>query len=177
MPFHDLNLAENKLLVLYVLETMKLPLSGSQITQIILENSDINYFLLQQYIDELTQNQLMEKSLSQGKSYYTITKQGKETLDLFANRLPKEICDEIRSYIKDHRSTILNESHNIATYQRRGDGEFEIQLKMMENETALIHLSLQVTTHQQAKDITNNWKQHGEKIYPAIIASLIKSYD
>ena len=68
MPFHDLNLAENKLLVLYVLETMKLPLSGSQITQIILENSDINYFLLQQYIDELTQNQLMEKSLSQERA-------------------------------------------------------------------------------------------------------------
>lgn len=177
MLFHDLNLAENKLLVLYVLEKMKLPLSGSQITQIILENSDINYFVLQQYIDELSQSNLIEKNNSQGKSYYTITKQGKATLDLFANRLSQEVGERIHSYMKDHRSTILNESHNIATFQKCGDGEFEVQLKMMENESVLMDLSLQVATHQQAKEIIDNWKKHGEKIYASIISSLIHTYE
>ena len=46
-------LAENKLLVLYVIKSLKQPISNTQLTEIILENNFINYFTLQQYISEL----------------------------------------------------------------------------------------------------------------------------
>ena len=46
-------LAENKLLVLYVIQSLKQPISKTQLTEIILENNFINYFTLQQYISEL----------------------------------------------------------------------------------------------------------------------------
>ena len=45
-------LAENKLLLLYILQVLKRPISNSQLTEIILENNLINYFTLQQYISE-----------------------------------------------------------------------------------------------------------------------------
>src|SRR5690554_1557357 len=93
------NIAENKLVLLYVLDKMKLSLSSIQITQIILENTNINYFNLQQYIEELTKNQLISKSLSQGKTYYSMTKRGKETLDLFSSRLPENWSKDIDKYI------------------------------------------------------------------------------
>ena len=51
-----------------------------------------------------------------------------------------------------------------------------MQLKILENEVELISLSLIVATQQQAKDITTNWKSHGEKIYPSIIKTLIDKY-
>ena len=46
-------LAENKLLVLYVIKSLRQPISKYTITEIILENNFINYFTLQQYISEL----------------------------------------------------------------------------------------------------------------------------
>ena len=46
-------LAENKLLVLYVIKTLKYPVTNTKLTEIILENNFINYFTLQQYIGEL----------------------------------------------------------------------------------------------------------------------------
>ena len=46
-------LAENKLLVLYVTDSLKHPITNTQLTEIILENNFINYFTLQQYISEL----------------------------------------------------------------------------------------------------------------------------
>ena len=46
-------LAENKLLVLYVIDSLKYPITNTQLTEIILENNFINYFTLQQYISEL----------------------------------------------------------------------------------------------------------------------------
>lgn len=176
MLFDDTNLAENKLVLLYVLDKIKLPLSSSQITQIILENSSINYFVLQQYIDELQQSQLIDKNISKEKSYYTITEQGKAILDLFANRLSQNFCKKMDQYLIDHRSSIFNESHYIATSRKKGDGEFEVQLKILENESVLIDLFISVATYQQAKDIIYNWKNFGEKIYPSIIKALIEKY-
>ena len=37
-------LAENKLLVLYVIKSLRQPISKTQLTEIILENNFINYF-------------------------------------------------------------------------------------------------------------------------------------
>lgn len=176
MIFDSDNLAENKLMILYVMNQMKLPLSSSQITQIILENSSINYFDLQQYMDDLFQSNLISKNNSQGKSYYILTKQGKETLHLFLKRLPKKWCEEIDLYISSNGNSILNESHNIATYKKKGDGEFWVELKIIENQSIIIDLSTSVGTHQQAKDISDRWKKNGEKIYASIIESLIKDY-
>jgi hypothetical protein len=52
--FKDMSeLAENKLLLLYIFCEIGMPVSNSHITQIILENNLINYFSLQQYLSEL----------------------------------------------------------------------------------------------------------------------------
>ena len=56
----SLELAENKLLLLYILKTLKQPISNTQLTEIVLENSFINYFTLQQYIAELDESKFIE---------------------------------------------------------------------------------------------------------------------
>ena len=40
-----LELAENKLLLLYIIKSIKYPISNTQLTDIVLENSFINYFM------------------------------------------------------------------------------------------------------------------------------------
>ena len=55
----SLDLAENKLLVLYIFSKLKFPISNIQVTQIILENNLINYFTLQQYILELVSSDFL----------------------------------------------------------------------------------------------------------------------
>lgn len=172
----DSNMAENKLLILYVLDQMKLSLSSIQITQIILENTPINYFTLQGYIDELTKNQLITKNISQDKAYFNLTKHGKKTLNLFISRLPKDWSIDMDAYISKNRNSILDESQNIGSFRKKGDEEFEVQLKILENESELINLSLGVATHQQAKDMVDNWKANGDKIYADIIKILIEKY-
>ncbi|NRT27469.1 putative transcriptional regulator [Clostridium beijerinckii] len=53
-------LAENKLLMLYVLKSIKNPISNTQLTEIILENNFINYFTFQQYLSELEESKFVE---------------------------------------------------------------------------------------------------------------------
>ena len=50
---YNQELAENKLLLLYIFDKIQLPVSNNLITEIVLENNLFNYFHIQQYLSEL----------------------------------------------------------------------------------------------------------------------------
>ena len=66
-------LAENKLLVLYVMDSLKQPITNTQLTEIILENNFINYFTLQQYISELISSDFLRYEIVNDKNLINIT--------------------------------------------------------------------------------------------------------
>ena len=89
-------LAENKLLVLYVIKSLRQPISKTQLTEIILENNFINYFTLQQYISELE----------------TIGKSVKNDFDNIKIKMHNSILDLLH-YVSDHSSYLLLNSFYI----------------------------------------------------------------
>ena len=70
-------LAENKLLLLFVLEVLNRPISNTQLTELVLENNLINYFTLQQYISELDSSQFISYKDVNEKKLLIITKKEK----------------------------------------------------------------------------------------------------
>ena len=80
-------LAENKLLVLYVMESLKQPITNTQLTEIILENNFINYFTLQQYISELISSDFLRYETVNDKNLINITEKGASTLSFFTDRI------------------------------------------------------------------------------------------
>lgn len=53
-------LAENKLIILYLIEKIEIPLSNSEIWQFALEKNLMDYFSVQQYLSELVESGLLE---------------------------------------------------------------------------------------------------------------------
>ena len=80
-------LAENKLLVLYVIKSLKQPISNTQLTEIILENNFINYFTLQQYISELEYSNFVKYIEKNAKKLISITDKGENVLSFFTDRI------------------------------------------------------------------------------------------
>ena len=71
-------LAENKLILLYLLDRIGMNITRNQLTEIVLENNLVNYFLLQQYITEL-QNANFLVTIKKNKSkVLSLTEQGKK---------------------------------------------------------------------------------------------------
>ena len=66
-------LAENKLLLLYILKTLNEPITNAQITDMVLENSLINYFTLQQYLNELDTSDFIHYQEMNDKKLISIT--------------------------------------------------------------------------------------------------------
>ena len=76
MHENSTELAENKLLLLYILKNLKMPITNGQLTDIILENNFINYFILQQYISELVHSSFVKYESVNEKNLLLLTDKG-----------------------------------------------------------------------------------------------------
>lgn len=165
-------LAENKLLVLYVINSLKHPITNAQLTEIILENNFINYFTLQQYISELITSDFLRYETVNEKNLIRITEKGTNTLSFFSDRISsikKKIIDDYLLSIVD---SIKKELTIHSDYTLGEDDSFIVDLQALENDNLLISLKVSVPTKKQAVSLCNRWKDNPSDIYNKIMNSL-----
>jgi predicted transcriptional regulator len=157
--FEDaLDLAENKLLLLYIFYKIKLPISNIQITQIILENNFINYFTLQQYMTELIASNLLTPTEQKGKHRLIITQKGDNVLSLFKGRISETKIQLIDDYLKTHLENIKKELTVSADYTIENKSNYLVNLTASEGNFTLIDIKLSVTSNKQARDLCIKWR-------------------
>ena len=165
-------LAENKLLVLYVIKSLRQPISKTQLTEIILENNFINYFTLQQSISELETAEFVEYIEKNNKKLITITTKGENVLSIFNDRISPIKRDIIDNYISKTIDNIKKELTIHSDYTIEKNNSFIVNLKALEDETLLIDLKISVPTKKQATSLCNRWKENPSDIYTKIVQVL-----
>ena len=165
-------LAENKLLVLYVIQSLKQPISKTQLTEIILENNFINYFTLQQYISELESSEFVGYVEKNNKKLITITKKGENVLSFFNERISPIKRDIIDNYISKTIDNIKKELTIHSDYTIEKNNSFIVDLKALEDEILLIDLKISVPTKKQALNLCARWKENPSDIYTKIVQVL-----
>lgn len=173
MYFDSENILENKLIIMYALNQFKTPLTKDQITQIILENIQISYFDIQFLVESLKTDEFIEEISDAGNYYYAISTTGKSTLQLFESRIPSFIKEIIGMFISQNKDKLLKQVKCQSSYNKQGDEEFIVNLKLCENDVVLIDLKLNVVNKNQADLMCANWDKNGDKIYSQIIDTLI----
>jgi predicted transcriptional regulator len=172
--FEDtLELAENKLLLLFIFKKIKFPVSNNQITQIILENNFINYFTLQQYLTELLSSNFLKYTDETGNHRFVITEKGIRVLSLFENRISEDKVNAVDTYLSEKINNIKKEVTVTADYTIENKGNFIVNLKALENDSILIDIKLNVGSNKDAKDLCHKWKNDSSEIYNKIIQLLI----
>jgi predicted transcriptional regulator len=167
-------MAANKLILLYIIDKISLPVSNLQITKLILENKYMNYFFLQQFLNELCDNNFLNREIFEEKSFYNITPSGKQTLSYFLNLIPFGIKSQIDNSIQLIQKNIKNETLITADFTPKSENEFVVSCKVHEDNFSLIDLEITVGSKADARMVCDNWKNHSQSIYPEIIESLTK---
>lgn len=166
-------LAENKLILLYLLDRIGMEITRNQLTEIVLENNLVNYFLLQQYITEL-QNANFIETINKNKSkVLSLTEQGRNVLSLFISRIPKDVVEKIEKYINEKINNIKKEIYLHADYTIEQNNAFIVHLSALENEVTLIDIKVNVPSKKHAIDLCQNWKSNSSKIYNDIMKTLL----
>lgn len=170
-------LAENKLILLYIIDKSNIPISNLQMTKLVMENKFMNYFIFQQFLDELCNLKYISSQITDNKTYYSITPLGKQTLGYFINHIPVGIMLIIDNCIHDMQKNIRNETFIKADFTPESENEFTVTCQVREDTFSLIDIKVSVGTKSDARAVCKNWQKYSQTIYSEIIESLIKSRD
>ena len=165
-------LAENKVLILYILNKVNKPITNDSLYKLVLSALDVNYFYFQQFLLDLIQNKYIVNFRKESKSLYEITESGKNTLTLTMDLLPGIIKLKADMNLKKELELSEEEYSVVAEYTPRSENNYIIICKIVENSETIFEVKTFAGSRDQAKEIVDNWKQNAEIIYPEIIRSL-----
>ena len=168
-------LAQNKLILLYSMKVLEIPIPNSEFIQFILENLSLNYFMIQQYLSELAEASLIEICpIHEDYSGYVLTKRGEDTLLYFEGRIPEAIRQQLTGNALVKKNERVKARQVTGHYYKKNDTEYIVTLKVIENETLLFSQSFNVVSQQQAKLICKNWNLESGSIFTQILGLLTK---
>lgn len=168
---HDLSI--NKLIILYLLKKVELPLTNTQLSNFVIDKGYTNYFSFQEYLHQLVSNDLIRTITTSKSTSYTITSEGLTTLDFFESRISDGIQDEIDAYLKENKYDIKQEVEITSEYIPEKDGDFLVHLVAKENSKILIDLTINVFDKEYAIKICDQWKDQSHILYKTILSNLL----
>jgi len=167
------SLAQNKLLILYIMNKVNKALNEDELLRIVLSVTDMNYFYLKQFILDLLEMKYIINYEANGISLYEVTEDGKNVLELTENIIPGIKKLEVDSKFKENMINIKDEFAVVAEFVPEGKNEYFVTLKIVENNKSLVDITLLAGSREQANLIIDNWKNSAHIIYPKLFKMLV----
>ena len=170
-------LAENKVLILYILNQVEDGLNENALFKIITSINNINYFFFKQVLTDLLDTKLVglyTKDNNDG-TVIKITSEGKNALSLTKDLLPGIIKLKADNILKEALLSIAEESSIIAEYFPKKENDFTIKCKIIENNETIFEVSTFAGSRENAKKIVNNWNKNANTIFPKILDLLLEN--
>lgn len=165
-------LAENKILILYILDKIGKPITNDGLLQLITSITDINYFYFQQFLLDLIHSNYIVSYTQNEEQLYAITKEGKTTLELTHDIIPGIVKLKIDSNF-DHELENIEEQFSITSdYTPLNEKEYTVTCKVTENSNTIFEVKVFAGSRDMAKSICDNWKEKAIDIYPKMIEIL-----
>lgn len=167
-------LAQSKLLLLYIIKESNHNFTKNQLTEFILEKNYMNFFSIQQYLSELLDSDFIELIDNDSEQEYRLLEKGNIALEYFIGKIPEKIKNDLE--VEFHSQTVKQkkETQVLSEYYEREDGQYVVNLKLVENGDTLFSLYLNVASEKQAEMISDSWKDKTDYIYSETIKLLIE---
>lgn len=158
---------DKKLIVLFVLKETKTSLSIDQIAKLCSEFEDITYFDICLYIEELKKSEYIIEKFQDSKSYYTLTDSGLEILSELLELVPGINLLNMKNklQIEDYRLPYEIDTNIIPI---KAD-EYKVGCYIKDGSDELINITIYAGDKNNAKKISEHWKENANDIYGKII--------
>ena len=165
-------LAENKVLILYILSKLNEPITNDNLLQLVISVLDMNYFYFQQFLLDLLEKNYIICFSQDGKQVYQITEDGKNALSLTDDMLPGIIKLKVDTSFGNEIKNVIEQEAITAEYVPIGNDNYTVTCKINENNNCIFEISVFAGSREEAKKIVDNWKENAYSIYPEILNSL-----
>lgn len=165
-------LAENKILILYLLLVIDKPINNDELYRLVLSIQDMNYFYFQQFLLDLEGNKYITNYMKENETVYELTESGKNALDLTLDMLPGIIKRKVDETVKGEFREIQNENAVRAEFIPLSETEFIVKCKIIENNVVVFEIQTFASSREQAINIVQNWEENAVHIYPKVLQML-----
>ena len=173
---NDETLAENKVLILYILNNVNKAITNNALYKIILSVLDMNYFYFQQFLLDLVKNDFVFTYEQEDQSLYLITDKGVRTLELTVDILPGILKLQVDTNLKHALENAAEEESIVAEYTPINENYYNVTCKIIENNECLFEVKTFAGSRDQAKQIVENWKRHAGTMYPSLLEILTQDF-
>lgn len=167
-------LAENKALILYILDKVSKPITNTALLELVLSIENMNYFYFQHFLLDLIENKYIINYEKNEQSFYELTPLGKETLELVKDLIPGILKFKVDNNLKGILKEEKNKSSIIADFTPNDDNGYTVSLKIIDNNTSVFDLKLYAGSREQAQALMDKWNKNAEGIYSEILNILNK---
>ena len=168
------NLAENKVLILYILDKLDKDITNDGLFKIISSINSLNYFYFQQILTDLIDTNLVGLFTKDDEPLIKITSKGKNAYNLTKDLLPGIIKLKADNLFKEELSSVTEETSVTAEFIPKNENDYTIKCKIVENNETIFEVRTVAGSRDRAKRIVDNWNSNAAKIYPQILDILLE---
>ena len=165
-------IAQNKLILLYLLRSGAMQFSELQLMRIASELTLMSYFDLKESLFELVQNDHATQIVTPNSILYEATENGLRIVDVMENDIRLSFREAIDSYLEKHRDALKKESQFVAEYIKLPNNEYRVILKVLEKNATVFEINVIVYSKDEAKTLIRNWKDNAVSLYKDILLRL-----
>lgn len=171
------NLAQDKVLILYVLNNVKHNITESDLFKLISPVNNINYFYFKQILADLVDSGLVisytkDDETENNSIIYELTSDGNNSLALTIDVLPGLLKLKIDTILKNEINNIVTEDSIVTEYIPENEHSYTVKCKIVENKRTIFEVRTFAGSNENAKLISDNWKENASIIYPKILELL-----
>lgn len=162
---------EIKLLVCYLLKTLKRSLTRTQLNEILSEYSVANYFEANGAVSELISGGQVISEISEGDELITLTAKAELDVAAIERSLPRSVREKsVAAAVKVlSRERIIKESSVEIVNLDHG---FHVKFTVMDMDTELLKITVYVPDKSQIETVKKNFFDNAVSIYSDIISTL-----
>lgn len=170
----DLELFDNKIIVLYILDTNSKALSIDQIAKFCEDFEDITYFDICAYVEDLKVSNYIKEIIQDGNLLYEITENGALTLRELLELIPGVNLYNIKKIINKNMVKIKTDYSIDTVVVPIKSEEFKVSCYIKDGIDELVNITIYAGNKDQAKNISKNWSENAETIYSKLLEMMTK---
>lgn len=166
-------LAENKVLILYILNLIENDFKEDDLFKIITSINNINYFYFKQILTDLIESNLVGTYTKEEEPVIKITSEGKNAYTLTKDVLPGIMKLKADHIFQKEFPSIEAKSSITAEFTPKNENEYTIKCKIVENNETIFEVKTIAGSRDRAKRIVDHWNNNASNIYPKILNLLL----
>lgn len=172
MAFFSEGQGRVKLLMLYIIDRFRTPITKEQLYTAMVTADDTGFFEMSELLAELEQEQYILAVPVRQQQLLYLTEKGMRLTREFEREIARSVRDEVAGYADEHREELRRKNCVVSDALPQPDGSWRLTLSMLEMNDVRFEISLLMPDSASTFRAQQHWAREADSIYLDLLTRL-----